>query len=150
MAQSRIEGLAELAKSLRAMPEDLSKNALRAAVRAGAATIREEAKAKVPVATGKLRSAIYLKQIREASSRLSQVFFVGVRSGPKRRRNKKTGAIEKDYSRDAWYWRFVEFGTRFMAARPFMRPAFERRKEAAVAAIAAKLKARIDLWGGRQ
>lgn len=28
----------------------------------------------------------------------------------------------------AWYWRFVEFGTRFMAARPFMRPAADEMR----------------------
>ncbi|MBK8916373.1 MAG: HK97 gp10 family phage protein [Phycisphaerales bacterium] len=150
MAQSRIEGLSDLAKALREMPEDLSKNALRAGMRAGAATIRDEARLKVPILTGRLREAVYLKQVRELSSRLTQVFFVGVRTGPKRKKNKQTGAIEKDYSRDAWYWRFIEFGTRFMSARPFLRPAFERKKEAAVAAIAARLKVRIDKWGSRK
>jgi HK97 gp10 family phage protein len=35
-------------------------------------------------------------------------------------------------SRKAWYWLFIEFGTEKMPARPFLRPAFEARKEEAL------------------
>jgi HK97 gp10 family phage protein len=44
---------------------------------------------------------------------------------------------------DAWYAHFVEFGTSKMAARPFMRPAFESRKAGAVEAIKSYLLSRI-------
>ena len=43
----------------------------------------------------------------------------------------KSGAANPD---DPFYWRFVEFGTSKMAARPFLRPAFESRKFAAALA----------------
>jgi len=33
---------------------------------------------------------------------------------------------------DVYYWRFVEFGTAKMAARPFLRPAFEAQKQNAL------------------
>ena len=46
-------------------------------------------------------------------------------------------------SQDAFYARFVEFGTVKMAARPFMRPAFEAKKGEAVDAIKAYLERRI-------
>ena len=36
---------------------------------------------------------------------------------------------------DAYYWRYVEFGTSRMAARPFLRPSFEVKKEEAIGAI---------------
>ena len=46
---------------------------------------------------------------------------------------------------DAWYWRFVEFGTRKMAARPFLRPALESRRRQAVDAIKQRLTQRIEI-----
>jgi HK97 gp10 family phage protein len=52
--------------------------------------------------------------------------------------------------RDAFYWRFVEFGTVRMPARPFVRPAAEAEAEPFVrsmAAIGPKLER--DLSGGR-
>ena len=148
--QSRIEGLADLARALREMPKDVRENALRAGLRAGAREIQKEAQARAPVATGRMRKNVYIKRIRELVTSLSEGWFVGVRMGPKRKKDKGTGKVTKDYSNDAWYWRFVEFGTRFAPARPFMRPAFEAKKEAAVAAIAARLKARIALWEKRK
>lgn len=132
-------GFKELADAMRELPERVAKNALRSAVNAGASVIKAEARAKAPVDSGKLKKALYQKQIREQSGPYRQVFFVGVRSGPKR---KKDGT--KDYSLDAWYWRFIEFGTVKMAAKPFLRPAFEARKEQAVQAIADKLDERIQ------
>ena len=46
-------------------------------------------------------------------------------------------------SQDAFYARFVEFGTVKMAARPFLRPAFEAKKGEAVDAIKVYLERRI-------
>jgi len=147
---SRIEGLEDLARSLREMPKDVRQNALRAGMRAGAVAIQKEAKSRAPVDTGRMQKNIYVKRIRELVTELSEGWFVGVRMGPKRTKDKATGKVSKDYSNDAWYWRFVEFGTRHVPARPFMRPAFESAKEAAVNAIAERLKARIEKWGARK
>ncbi len=44
---------------------------------------------------------------------------------------------------DAYYWYLVEFGTSKMSARPFMRPAFEAKKDDAVAAIAQSIADRF-------
>lgn len=150
MAGSRVEGLEDLAKALREMPKDVRQNGLRAGLRAGAREIQKEAQGRAPVDTGRMRDNVYIKRIRELVTELSEGWFVGVRMGPKRRKDKATGKVTKDYSNDAWYWRFVEFGTRHIPARPFMRPAFEAKKEAAVEAIAAKLKQRIEAWGKRK
>jgi HK97 gp10 family phage protein len=144
-----VEGLAELRAALRELPQRIARNVLRGAVSAGAAVIRKEAKARAPLYTGKvaeghppagtLKRAIYQKQINELSSLTNQVFFVGVRHGKKYQKQGKKG----DKSQDAYYWRWVEFGTSKMAARPFMRPAFEAKKNEAVAAIKTYLTDRI-------
>jgi HK97 gp10 family phage protein len=64
-----------------------------------------------------------------------------VRQGKKYRNQGKRGNL----SQDAWYWRFVEFGTRKMAARPFLRPALESRRREAVEAIKGRLAQRIEI-----
>lgn len=135
----KLQGFKELADAMRELPKQVAKNALRSAVNAGASEIRKEARTRAPKKSGTLKRALYQKQIREESSQYKQVFYVGVRAGPTRGKDGK-----KDYSRDAWYWRFVEFGTSKMAAKPFLRPAFESKKQAAVSAIGKKLDERIQ------
>ena len=139
----KIEGLKELADACRELGPRIGRNVLRGAVGAGAAVIRNEAKQRAPVYSGPdrsvepgvLKKAIYQKQIRELSSELEQTFYVGVRHGS---RSKV----------DAYYWRFVEFGHlarngKPVAAHPFMRPAFEAQKDAALLAIVTYLEVRI-------
>jgi HK97 gp10 family phage protein len=43
--------------------------------------------------------------------------------------NSLTGSVGVS-SRDTGYWRYVEFGTRYMAAQPFFRPAAEEERNA--------------------
>lgn len=139
--QLNIAGLSELRAALRELPDRIARNVLRGAVNAGATVIRAEARVRAPVYTGEvadghpppgtLKRAIYQKQINELSSLTNQVFFVGVRHGKKYRKQGKKG----DKSQDAYYWRWVEFGTSTMSARPFLRPAFEAKKLEAVEAM---------------
>jgi HK97 gp10 family phage protein len=51
---------------------------------------------------------------------------------------------KRNVDRDSYYWRFVEFGTSKMSARPFMRPAFDGNKLEALNRIKEYLTARID------
>ena len=136
----QIQGLDALAKALKELPDRVAKNGLRAAVYAGAKVIRDEAKLQALVATGTLKRAVILKQIPELSSKNKQTFFVTVRQGKKYRKQGKKGNL----SQDAWYWRFVEFGTVKMSARPFLRPAFDMKKNDALTAIKTRLAERIE------
>jgi HK97 gp10 family phage protein len=143
-----VEGLQQLAQACRELPERIARSALRQATSAGAAVVREEAKGRAPVYTGPiaqghapagtLRKAVFMKQDRDASGPLNQVFVVGVRHG---KAFQKVG--KKGVNRDAYYFRFVEFGTVKMSARPFIRPAFEMSKTKAVTAIGLVLADRI-------
>ena len=146
----RVQGLDQLAKALRELPQRVVRNGLRAAVYAGAKVIRDEAKLQAPVATGDLganqpppgtlKRSVIMKQITELSGAQKQTFFVTVRHGKKYRKQGKKGTL----SQDAWYWRFVEFGTIKMSARPFLRPAFDMKKHEAVTAIKTRLAQRIE------
>ena len=157
----KVEGLKELAERLRSFGPKLARNGLRAAVSAAAQVIRKEAQDRVPVDTGLLRSEIYRKQIREQSSDTKQTYYVGVRKYKKKYANTKhnirkgritqSGKSLKTYeTQDAFYWRFLEFGTPKMAARPFMRPAFESKKNEAVERMKEKLAERIKKIAGEK
>ena len=146
----QVQGLDQLAEALRALPQRVARNGLRAAVYAGAKVIRDEAKLHAPVATGNLgpnqpppgtlKRSVIMKQIPELSGAQKQTFFVTVRHGKKYRKQGKKGNL----SQDAWYWRFVEFGTVKMSAQPFLRPAFDMRKNDALQAIKTRLAQRIE------
>ena len=146
-----IEGLAELNRALRELPQRIANRGLRTAVYAGAKVIRDEARHRAPKAAqslgikqppaGTLKRSVIMKHIRELSGGGRQTFYVLVRQGKKYRNQGKRGNL----SQDAWYWRFVEFGTRKMAARPFLRPALESRRREAVEAIKGRLAQRIEI-----
>jgi HK97 gp10 family phage protein len=147
----KVEGLAELAKALRELPDRVAKNGLRVSVYAGAKVIRDEARLRAPKATeslgpnqpppGTLKRSVIMKHIPELSSLTRQTFFVTVRHGKKYRKQGKKGNL----SQDAWYWRFVEFGTRKMRASPFLRPALEAKRRDAVQAMKERLAERVEL-----
>lgn len=170
--ETKLSGFAELAVALRDLPGNVGKNALRAAVGAGAAEIRKEAKknAEQMRDTGTLARAIYQKQIREQSNAMKQVFFVGARQG---KSFQKVG--KKGVNQDAYYARFVELGhfsrpttggqigkragqrgreaelnrlsaaghIHWVPARSFLRPAFDVKKDAAVTAMGTKIADRL-------
>jgi HK97 gp10 family phage protein len=52
--------------------------------------------------------------------------------------------------RSLWYWKFVEFGTEKMAARPFIRPAFEAMKMDALERMRQYAAARIEKEAGKR
>lgn len=136
----QIKGLRELAKALNELPDRVARNGLRVAVYAAAKVVRDEAKRRTPMATGTLRRAVIMKHIPELSGRARQTFFVTVRHGKKYRNQGK----KKNLSQDAWYWRFVEFGTSKMPARPFLRSALEAKRHEAVYAMKERLAQRIE------
>ncbi len=135
----QLTGFKELAAALRELPQKVARNALRSAVNAGATKIRKQAQQNAPMDSGLLKKNIYQRQIREASGPERQTFAVGVRSG--RARNKDGSKKELPY-----YWRFMEFGTSKLPAAPFLRPAFDAQKDAAIQAIADKLDERIQKY----
>jgi HK97 gp10 family phage protein len=169
-ATIKLTGFAELAAQLKALPDNIGRNGLRAAVAAGAAEVRKQAKTNALAMrdTGTLARSIYQKQIREQSSLQRQVFYVGVRAGRKFKKYGKSG-MSKSSEEGAFYGRFVEFGhftrprgggritrgagraavisssaVHWVPARPFLRPAFDGKKSEAIDAMAVKLRERIE------
>lgn len=131
-----LTGFKELAAALRELGPRVAKNTLRRAVSAGATIIKTDARTRAPVDTGEMRKDILVKRERDGrGDNLAVTYSVFVRSGKKSR----LAGRARNVQRDSFYWRFVEFGTSKMAARPFMRSAFAAQKEEAVKVIGEKL-----------
>lgn len=143
--KTHVEGLEELRRALLELPKVAQGRALRTALRAGGREIEKEARARAPKGTtGRLARNIRTKTVRHPRGRTlagrlvvatgdtGAHVTVGVRTRGKR-----------DDPRNAFYWRFVEFGTSKMSARPFLRPAFDTKKKSVVDVVAQRLMKRI-------
>ncbi|MEO6659445.1 MAG: HK97-gp10 family putative phage morphogenesis protein [Burkholderiaceae bacterium] len=150
-----VEGLEGVLDALKKLPAEVGAKCggpAKAALRKGANVIRDLAINNAPRASGFMASQIATS--RDSKPQLvgaTEHFWVGVRRGKSKRyantkRNRGRQRAGKTYQVDgnAYYWKFLEFGTEKMKAQPFLRPAFESRKEDALNVIVAELRAGID------
>lgn len=141
----QVRGLDELKKNLATLSARVGGEITTRALMKGGALFRAEAKRRAPVLAeqtrwrkpGTLKSAIAAYPM--AWNRIK----VRVRSrtyifGPK-------NAKGHNWAGNANYWWLVEFGTSKMRPRPFMRPAFESQKYAALQAITDEYRAGVLL-----
>lgn len=118
----------DLLKALKQFPQNIQKNVLTGAVRAGTKPIVDEAKSNVPKDTRNLEKSIGVVKRREKDK--SKVrFSVTPRRGGKF---------------DGFYAHMIEFGTSKMPAQPFMRPAFESQDKQSIEAAKEYMAKRID------
>lgn len=169
-----MQGFDGLAIGLAELPANINRNALSAAVRAGAGVVRDEARLEAPVRSGKLRRSIWVKRIRELSSEGRETFFVGARSAKNWRvEGSGFGKVKAGSSVDAYYGKWVELGhfsrpsgrrqlprgkgrtsaimgmlkagtVHWIDGKPFLVPAFRMKTQAAVDAMAVKLRERLE------
>ncbi|MGH8431498.1 MAG: HK97-gp10 family putative phage morphogenesis protein [Solimonas sp.] len=150
VSTQKIDGLPELLAAMRQLPREIvSKNGgpLRRALAKAARVIRDEAQNLAPVRTGLLRKEIRAIRMRRPDEvGATEAYLVGVRRGKatysNTRDNRRKGRAGKTYQTagNAFYWRWLEFGTARLAAMPFLRPAFEARKNEAASTLANTLK----------
>lgn len=140
----KVEGLDELARKIRSLAPKIQDKILGSAVNAGLQIVKKDAADRVPVGethtvngitheSGMLKRSIFVKRISSNGEGRAE-YILGVRQGRKERKRNK----------DAFYWRFIEFGTKHIAARPFLRPAFESKKNEAFEKIKQTLKSGLD------
>lgn len=150
--QIKVEGLAELAKALKALPAEIAgKNGgpLRKAIGRAAVVIRDDARRRAPVDTGNLRDNIIAVRKRK-SPQGTEGYFVEVRRKRRKyantRANRRKGRVGKTYENlgEAYYGMFVELGTAKMPDQPFLRPAFESKKAEAVETFRVELAKGIE------
>lgn len=150
----RINGLREIQAAMAELPRRVDKKVMDAGLLDGARIVRDDAKNRVPLLKepdarrrrGTLRRAIRAGRVRP--TQYAATVWVRIRQLSGRQRAsfkaKNRGAKGADNPNDPFYWRFVEFGTSKMPAKPFLRPAFEARKTEAVNKAIATFRTRIQ------
>lgn len=108
-----IEGLEHLNDTLSELAPREAINILKQTLVAEAKGIRDDMRANAPASTRKLKKNIRHKRQRGSRTLAEAAVYV-----------------KKDASTGAWYWHFVEFGTRLATgvAQPFIVPAYERAR----------------------
>lgn len=134
----KIRGFDDLKASMRGLSADMAGKVARAASAAAAGVVRKAARAKVPQDTGNLRKNVIAKRLPKAETQLTSEHIVTVRQGKVTAKQKAAGL------EDAFYGKFVEFGTVKMGPRPYLRPALDENVQPAIDAMRDRLKARLD------
>lgn len=142
----KIEGLADIDRKLKLLPEKLGRNALKRALRKGANVIKKQAQANAMTIDDPATAENISKNIAVASGSRKRekeagglLMRVGVIGGARLQRG-DNGAPGGNTT----HWRFVEFGTSTVAARPFMRNAMVSSAEKALNTTATAMSAEMD------
>lgn len=102
-----VHGLRELREALiRKVPENMQGKVLQKALSAGTRPVLRTARQLVPVKTGVLKRAIHAMRSKLNSNGIYEERIVRVRHGKR----------QQKFNRDAFYWRFIEFGHRIASA----------------------------------
>ncbi|QIM65264.1 HK97-gp10 family putative phage morphogenesis protein [Frederiksenia canicola] len=148
----KVNGLKELGKNLQALDKTVRNKISAKAMRAGGRIVRDTARAKAPVLQenvphrrkGTLKKSIVERTKVGKNGKTTTLISVRALSSKRiaafKTKKGKSGAYNPH---DPYYWRFVEFGTSKMPAKPFLRPAFEQSKGQAAKAIISTLRREI-------
>ena len=111
-----ITGIKEVQEILDEVAPRHARNLMRSTIHGVAGTIAKEAKSNAPKRSGTLRKAIKAKRKKSPPDKpVSEVIVTH-------------GGTAKN---DAWYWRFIEYGTGGKTSqpeRPFIRPASDKAR----------------------
>lgn len=113
-----IQGLEQFEARVFALDLAVQRKVLTKSVKSGAELIRAAASRNVILQGLVLTGTLAEREVISVATSQSNAFYVLARIGP---------------SRDAFYGRFPEFGTIYESEKPFLEPAFEETKDAALA-----------------
>lgn len=140
MARSEVKGLSDVLTRMARQEQKMRIRTIRKAAVIGANDIRDEAKRIAPVlqvptknrTRGTVKAALRSKgRVQPDKSYEVTVWVKGLSKDAKAKFKSESGLAGSKNPKDPFYWWFLEFGTAKMQARPFIRPAFNRRKIAA-------------------
>lgn len=132
-----VDGLRELGEAMRELGAEVSQKIAHRMVSKAARMVRDEAKRLAPVRTGFMKQNIIVKKMRKSETDLTSEYRMGVRKYKLKYADTKYNVRKRRAGTyygvdDAYYWRYLEFGTVKMAPKPFMRPAFDNNRMRAV------------------
>jgi HK97 gp10 family phage protein len=162
----RIEGLSDAQEALSELPKQLQKPAMRRVLMNGAELIRAAAEAFAPRDTGELASSMVIATGFDSPVGKKEYGRVLKRGGTKRqavaalrtaRRQSSSVSIPFVWvgpsvaaDKDSAIKRIVqEFGSKFQAPHPYLRPAWDTQKDAALRTIANELWPEIEKTAAR-
>lgn len=152
----QMHGLDELQEKLKKLGDvKVTKRISRKAARKAMAIVRDAARQKAksfddPSTNNKIWKQIVV-QSGKSRNRDEVVMRVGVKGGARvpytnNAQNRRLGRAGKTYKTEGhhFYWRFLEFGTAYIPAVPFMRPAFNQNYQAVEVEFAQVFMAELD------
>lgn len=153
MADTKITGADEALKRLDQLKGAAGKRAARRALRRGANVVLKAAREGAqrvddPSTPNNIARNIVVRGGGSRNERRAGgvMMRVGIRGGARdmSKYGEVKGQGKGNPGGDTFYWRFLEFGTQKMVARPFMRRALENNTQAATDAFADALGTEID------
>jgi len=126
-----IEGVKKLEKRLKSLEPKVGKGIVRGALKDAAKPLLQEAKERVPVKSGDLKKSLRVRTMKRKKGRY------GVEMATK----------DGWFKGDQYYGAFLEFGTKNMPAKPFMRPAYDNKKDEAASIIKSRIKSGLKRLG---
>jgi len=148
LIEFKITGLDALQSKLKELSVDMQKKGGRSSLRKAAQVLRDKARANAAGVDDPSTNENISKNITERwNGRLNKKsggddmgFRIGVLGGAK-----DTGKENsKNPGGDTFHWRFIEFGTAKMRAKPFMRPALEQSQGEVVDTFVAAYSKAVD------
>ncbi|MFC7518696.1 HK97-gp10 family putative phage morphogenesis protein [Herbaspirillum sp. GCM10030257] len=153
MMAEKVEGLAELRTQFASVGTEMKTRTARGMVVSAGGVLKREAKRLAQehglLKTGALINNIAIK--REKTPDGIAQYHLGERHGRDlgRKAEKKlvvgkSGRIVTRRENDPFYWFYHEFGTKKMQARPYIAPALENKRDAAIEAMEKRLARDIE------
>lgn len=139
MAEIEVRGLAELERALSRFPQELQRRELAKAWRKAGKIMRDDARDRAPV-----------RQVTDSGfgrSRKGRVRTPGFLASQMKLIVNTINGIPTaliGWSKAAFYGSFLEYGTSKIAARPFMRPAFDTTVQPVIREFAFQLRLGIE------
>ena len=149
-ASVRVDGLAELRRNIAKLGDGMARRVYQKAVGAGGKVVAAAAKAQVPRRTGALGKSIAARVSSKPREELFGVkitvkagLFSSQRTARRRGRSRKGKGGSGIYKPDAVerYYRFLETGTKYHPATPFLKPSLEGSAAKVLAVIKGELAA---------
>lgn len=136
----KLIGIEDLKRALAEASKDIRTKAVRGALREAGKVIQAAARAAAPVLSvptprrkpGTVKKNIVVRASKFARQSGDEGVYINVRGIRGKARVAKLGKAGATNPNDPYYWRFIEMGTKKLAARPFLRPAATSQGEAAI------------------